>query len=235
MWTPTTSSFTTKGVIFAAASLLLLSTHAGALSLEEDAQLWAPLFINVPAQGRLVGLLELQPRVRGDFGRLTTGIVRPWVGWRVAPATFLHAGYGWIRSDTTRVTVEHRVWQQFQLSGSPAPGWTLTGRARVEQRSLQGVSQTAWRARSFARVERALGGGARYVVAYDEAFVHLNSPNQGPRAGFDQNRAFLGLGKSGERAKIEGGYQFVWVRRIGRADDYIHALVVNAFLWPWGR
>ena len=93
----------------AALLLLLLGTNARAFSLEEDAQIWTPLFINAPARGRLVGLLELQPRVRGEFGRLTTAIVRPWIGWRVGPATFLHAGYGWIRSDTTRVTVEHRA------------------------------------------------------------------------------------------------------------------------------
>lgn len=219
----------------AAALFLLLATNAGAFSLEDDAQLWTPLFINAPAQGRLVGLLELQPRVRGDFDRLTTLILRPWIGWRIAPATFLHVGYGWIRSDTTRVTVEHRAWQQFQRSATPASGWTLTGRARLEQRGLEGVPQTAWRARALARVERALGGGPRYAVASDEAFVHLNSPVGGPRAGFDQNRVFLGLGKSGDRAKVEAGYQHVWVKRSGQADIHIHAVVVNAFLWPWGR
>ena len=219
----------------AALLLLLLGTNARAFSLEEDAQIWTPLFINAPARGRLVGLLELQPRVRGDFGRLTTAIVRPWIGWRVAPATFLHAGYSWIRSDTTRVTVEHRAWQQFQRTVVPAANWTLTGRARLEQRGLEGIPQTAWRARAMLRVERALRGGPRYAVASDETFVHLNSPNRGPRAGFDQNRMFLGLGKSGEHTKVEAGYQHIWVRGTGRPDTHIHAIVINTFLWPWGR
>lgn len=193
------------------------------------------MFLNAPAQGRLVGLLELQPRVRGDFERLSTAIVRPWIGWRLAPATFLHAGYGWIRSDAARVTTEHRVWQQFQRSMSPARGLTLTGRARLEQRMLEAVPQTAWRARALLRAERALGGGPRYAVAYNESFVHLNSPDRGPRAGFDQNRVFVGMGKDGPRVKMEWGYQHVWVKRHGVPDTHIHTLVISSFLWPWGR
>lgn len=31
------------------------------------------------------------------------------LGWHLAPATFAHAGYGWIRSAATQVTIEHRV------------------------------------------------------------------------------------------------------------------------------
>lgn len=221
--------------IISAALVLLAAGSARAFDLKDDAQLWTPVFLNAPAQGRLVGLLELQPRVRGDFEKLGTAIVRPWIGWRLAPATFVHAGYGWIRSDAARVTIEHRIWQQFQRSLSPAPGWTLTGRARLEQRMLEAVPQTAWRARALVRAERALSGGPRYAVAYNESFVHLNSPDRGPRAGFDQNRIFLGLGRDGPRAKMEGGYQHVWLRRPGAKDTHIHCVVINAFLWPWGR
>lgn len=219
----------------AATLLLLTALPASAFDIKDDGQLWTPVFINAPARGRLVGLLELQPRVRGDFGRASTLIVRPWLGWRVAPGTFLHAGYGWIRSDAARVTTEHRLWQQFQRTASPASGWTLTGRARLEQRMLESVPQTAWRARALLRAERVLDGGPRYAVAYNESFVSLNSPDGGPRAGFDQNRSFMGIGKDGASAKIEGGYQYVWVKRYGASNAHIHSIVINAFLWPFGR
>lgn len=215
--------------------VLLAAGPARAFELKDDAQLWTPAFINAPARGRLVGLLELQPRVRGDFQRLSTGIVRPWIGWRLAPATFVHAGYGWIRSDAARVTTEHRAWQQLQASMSPASGWTVTGRARLEQRFLEAIPETSWRARAMLRVERALSGGPKYAVAYNESFVNLNSPDRGPRSGFDQNRAFLGIGRDGPRAKVEGGYQHVWLRRPGARDAHVHCLVVNSWLWPWGR
>lgn len=223
-----------KGII-AAALLHLTAASASAFDLKDDAQLWTPVFLNAPAQGRLVGLLELQPRVRGDGRRLSTMIVRPWIGWRLAPATFVHAGYGWIRSDAARVTTEHRAWQQLQRSINPAPGWTLTGRARVEQRLLEAIPETAWRARALVRLERALNGGPRYAVAYNEAFAHLNSVERGPRTGIDQNRVFVGMGRDGPRAKVEAGYQHVWLRRFGAKDTHLHCIVVNSFLWPWGR
>lgn len=217
------------------ALILMPGVSARAFNPKEDSQLWTPIFLNIPAQGRLVGLIELQPRVRGDFEKLTTAIVRPWIGWRVAPETYVHAGYGWIRSDTSRVTIEHRVWQQFQHSVNPVFGWTLTWRARLEQRQLEGITQTAWRVRALLRAERALDRGLRYAVTYNEAFSHLNSVERGPRAGFDQNRVFLGLGKNGSRAKVEGGYQHIWIRRPGSDDSHIHCIVINAFLWPFGR
>ncbi len=219
-----------------AATLVLLTaapTITRAVSLQDDAQVWAPAFVNLPSQGRLVGLLELQPRVRGDFRRISTAIVRPWIGWRLAPGAFLHAGYGWIRSDTANVTTEHRAWQQLQRTVSPTPNWRLTARARLEQRWLQNVPETAWRARVQLRAERVLGSGPRYAVAYNEGFAHLNSPARGPRAGFDQNRIFLGMGRDGSRAKVEAGYQHVWLRRYGTRDAHIHCIVLNTFLWPF--
>ena len=221
---------------FAAALLLLLTAiPAHAFSLKDNVQFWTPTFVNAPAQGRLVGLLEIQPRVRGDFDKLGTFIVRPSVGWRIAPETFVHVGYGWIRADATRVTVEHRTWQQFQRTESPIQGLNLTVRARLEQRMLEDVAQLAWRARMLLRAEKSMGGGSRYVVVYDEGFVHLNSAAGGPKAGFDQNRVFLGIGTDTPVAKLELGYQHVWLKRYGVADTHVHSLVLNAFLWPLGR
>lgn len=201
---------------------------------ETDAQFWAPTFVNLPARGRLVGLLEVNPRVRGDFGRLSQLIVRPWVGWRLAPGAFAHAGYGWVRGDAARVTHDHVVWQQLQKTASPAKGWTATGRLRLEQRALDGASEIAWRARAQARVERALGGGPVYAAAFSETFVHLNTVARGPRSGFDQHRAFVGIGRDGGRAKIEAGYQHFYQKRPGARDRHLHCLLVNSFLWPWG-
>ena len=100
---------------------------------------------------------------------------------------------------------------------------------------LEAVPQTAWRARALVRAERALSGGPRYAVAYNESFVNLNSPARGPRAGYEQNRAFVGMGTDRPRAKVEGGYQHVWLRRPGVKDAHIHCIVINAFLWPLGR
>lgn len=100
---------------------------------------------------------------------------------------------------------------------------------------LDSVPETAWRARVLIRAERVLNGGPWYAVAYNEGFVSLNSPKGGPRSGYDQNRSFIGVGKDGPRAKVEGGYQYIWMKRYGAKDAGIHCLVVNAFLWPLGR
>lgn len=217
----------------AALAAMVTAAEARAFAPEEDAQVWAPTFVNLPAKDGWVGLLEVNPRARGDFERLSQLIVRPWVGRRLAPGAFVHAGYGWVRGDAARVTSDHLVWQQAQMTRSPAKGWTATGRARLEQRFLDGARGTAWRARAQVRGERALARRL-YAAAYSETFVHLNTVPGGPKAGFDQHRGFIGLGRDGERAKIEFGYQHFKQRVPGRPDRVLHCLLLNSFLWPWG-
>ncbi|UPT75628.1 MAG: DUF2490 domain-containing protein [Elusimicrobiota bacterium] len=219
----------------AVAVVMALARTAPAFELERDAELWTPTFIQAPVTNGWTGMLEVNPRFRGDLDRMNTLIVRPWFGRELAKGTFAHAGYARIRTRGARtVTHEDRAWGQLQAAFKPAEGWTLTVRPRLEQRWLDGATGPAWRARLFVRAERKLRGSL-YGVGYAETFVRIGDTPGAPRAGFDQQRLFVGIGRDTPKAKVEAGYQLIRFARPYAADRKLHCLVVNTFLWPWGR
>jgi len=221
--------------LIAAAFVALLAQRASAFELERDAELWTPALINAPVRDGWTGLLEVNPRFRGDLDRMNSLIVRPWIGREIAKGTFVHAGYAWIRTRGARtITNEDRAWAQLQAALKPAEGWTVTLRPRLEQRFLEGATGPAWRLRLFARAERKLKGPL-YGVSYAETFIRVGSTPGAPRPGFDQQRVFLGFGRDTPKAKIEAGYQLIRIARPYAADRKLHSLVINTFLWPWGR
>ncbi len=90
-------------------------------------------------------------------------------------------------------TVEHRWFGQYVASGRPA-GTSLSYRARLEARFIEGNSGQVTRLRNQVRVSRPIRSGSPLsLVASDEVFVHLNDTTRNAR-GIDQNRAFAGLG-----------------------------------------
>lgn len=213
---------------------LLVAAPARAFDPETEAQVWTPVFARLPARGRFLSQLEINPRARGDFGRLSQLLVRPWLGWRARQGLLLHGGYVWVRGDARRVTNDHALWQQVQVEAAPAPGWTATARGRLEQRFLDGPAETAWRARLQLRAERALGGGPWYAAASSETFVHLNSVSGGPVAGPDQHRAYVGLGRGSAARRFEAGYQHLWQRPAGAPERRLHCLVLTTTFAPFG-
>lgn len=210
----------------AAAALLAGEARAG-LRSTEDLQYWAPTFVHAPTPARFLGLLELNPRARGDLGRLNQLLVRPWLGYALSPRLDLHAGYAWVRNDTGRVTQEHRAWQQATAKASALRArWAL--RARLEQRWLEDVPSTAWRGRLMLRAERPLRAGPWYLAASNELFVHLAAHRRGPPDGLDQNRLYAGAGRrTGGRGAAELGYQHWWLRRVNAPDSVFHVLVLT--------
>ncbi len=208
---------------------LLFSSVAAAAEFRstEDMQYWTPTFIHLPRRGRLSALLEINPRVRGDLGRLNHLLIRPWLGWSVSKGVVAHAGYAWVRNDLGAVSQEHRIWQQGTFLKT-VMGSTLLGRARLEERWLEGARGLSWRGRIMGRVERPIGNGPWFLVGSDELFLHLPSAPGGPAEGFDQNRLFLGVGRmrSG-RPKAEFGYQHWRLNRPSGPDSIFHVLVLT--------
>ena len=209
------------------AVLLAVPARAGEFRSTEDLQYWAPTFVHAPVTKGWLSLLEVNPRLRGDMGRLNSLIVRPWIGRAVAPGLDAHAGYGYIRTETGRTVEEHRAWEQLQYKRA-ALGLNWLGRARLEQRWLEGVSKEVWRVRALIRAEKPVAG-PWYLAASDELFVHFASPaGRGPADGVDQNRAYVGAGrKRAGRAFVEFGYQHWWIRRVNAPSQLLHALLLT--------
>ena len=220
-------------IIFAVTLLDVSAAHADA---EEDKGLW----LMVASQGsfdrespklsRLRWWFDGQARffeARDGYGQ---SIVRPGLGWAVTENSTLWFGYGWIRDSFAEGPDrdENRIWQQWTTSfslGKATFGW----RSRLEERFIEGKDDMGWRFRQFIKVIQPIAFDSQLrLVAYDEIFFALNDTDWGARAGFDQNRFFVGLswqfvpGRS-----VEVGYLNQFIEKSGPENLINNILSIN--------
>lgn len=218
----------------AASLALALGASAPATAQTTDEfQLWAALLATGSFQRstpRFAYWLDVHGR-RGADG--TVVIVRPGVGLEVNAWLSLWAGYAWVPvfTDGAGSVSEHRLWQQAVLQHAFASGVSVQARTRFEQRFSEAGDDVGFRIRQFVRVNWQPDAAVPLGVAlWDEVFVGLNDVDWGPRAGFDQNRLFVGpfLALS-PWARLEAGYLFVYLAR-EPANRIAHTLAINLFV-----
>lgn len=180
--------------------------------------------------------LEGQGRFDDDSTRFNQGIVRGAIGHALGERAVLWAGYALIPTHPRgrgNDSTEHRAWQQLTWrAAQPFAGWTLSTRSRLEQRFVDTGDDTGWRARHLFKLTHELGDDGRcYLALWDEIFVHLNDTDWGAASGFDQNRAFAGLGlRLAPSVITEIGYLHQYVDRQRRAAASNHVLSLTVFL-----
>jgi Protein of unknown function (DUF2490) len=170
-------------------------------------------------------------------------LLRPGVNYDLNPNLTLSAGYGYIRTypygdfPTLRTFPEHRIFQQAVWRRRTRPV-TVQQRFRLEQRFLRypttadGSFTYQNRFRYFAKADFRLlsrpdGNVKWYFPIWDEVFLGI-PPNIGART-FDQNRLFIGVGRSfGGPGNLEVGYmnQFLGQRN-GRVYEFNNSLHVS--------
>ena len=221
-------------------SLILFTApapRAQAGELLEDSQVWAGIISTgtlKPAGEKWRFWLEGQGRFGNDMSTLSQGFVRPGVGYAINEHASLWVGYAHIFTDTPFVRTsadEERVWQQFTWN-QPVGAGSFTSRSRLEQRFVDTVSDTGWRYRHFFKMAYPIKGlPGISAVAFEEVFVNLNDVDGGPQAGFDQNRAFAGLGYAFSKVvKTEVGYLNQFIDRPINPNRVTHALAITLFL-----
>ena len=177
--------------------------------------------------------IDLQPRTslnpadeRGE-GQVQQFLARGAVGYRITESTTLFQGYAGI-TNYDPVRTEHRLFQEL-LSRFSYDSFRYAHRFRFEQRLLDGIEEVGLRARSFSRFIAPLYEKLSIAVN-EELFVNLNDAGQGPQAGFDQNRLFLGVNyKVSSNLSFDIGYQNQYVGRRGGRDDFSnHILFLGA-------
>jgi hypothetical protein len=211
---------------------LILSAPALA---QGDAQGWGAVIASGPVRGDLFLWLEGQARATDDVGGGSQLVLRPAIGARIARDAHAVAGYAFIRTDPENGATarEHRPWQQVQFvplrhhGGAPL----LISRTRLEQRMIEGRSETGWRLRQFLRAQAPIArGGAVQLVTSTEGFFNLNSTRWGARDGVDQWRSFVGVSfPVARRARLEPGYLNQRVVRRGE-DRTNHILSATLFV-----
>lgn len=241
---------------FACAALCLVAAagQARADDLVEDFQVWTPVILQLDIEPKVLrAWFEVQPRLVDEADRLGFVLWRPALGYYVQDWLTVWAGYALVERHHASYAAEHRVWEQVQVTGTLLESPRLSGaaRLRVEQRFAEGEDPVAHRARLLLRASVPLGDPdppGLYAVVWDEVFVGFNTTHWGRPAGaerrratanaisgFDQNRAFAGLGVAFLRqVRLEAGYLLQYVHTRGDRDDLLnHVLAVTLWLeWP---
>jgi hypothetical protein len=198
--------------------------------------------------------LESQVR-RADLGEdWQQLLLRPGINYQISPTLSVSAGWAYVKTwpygdyPVAHAFPEQRAWQQVQHSFQ-ALGLSWTQRLRLEQRWLGEMEQRAdddwevgnWRyenrLRYFLRTALPLvESGKTYLVLWDELFFNFGGNVSGND--FDQNRAFLGVGRDlGGDTRLEIGFLEQTLRRRGgqiREDNHTIAVWLLS-KWPFGR
>jgi hypothetical protein len=196
-------------------------------------QLWTGAFANGPVRekSRLLVWFDAHARFNGEGDQLNTTILRPGVGWRVSPRLDVWVGYADVTLHRHGPNgEEHRVWQQATYPVAEIGGGRLTARTRLEQRFRDGGDDTGLRLRQFIRWSRPLATPDVTIVASNETFLALNDTDWGQNAGYDQNRAFIGLGwQMTPKFRLEGGYMNQRIDGGAGPDRQNDNFVLNGF------
>lgn len=206
-----------------------VTSHA---QTDQDVQTWTALIAagKIKDDSPVAAWFDGHVR-RGDAG--TTLILRPGIGYVLAPWASVWVGYAWVPvfldASGERID-EQRAWQQVILQHTWGEGaWKLQSRTRFEQRFNQLSDDMGLRLREFVRLDYRPSAESWFgAVVWDELFWGLNAPGFAPE-GYDQNRLFLGAAFHANPAlRVEAGYLFVHLNREPN-DQIQHVMALNFF------
>lgn len=198
--------------------------------IEHDLSMWTPIYLTAPLyKRRLGGYLEVQPRLSNDVTRMNQMLIRPALSLRLTRRLSSMAGYAFIQTYQPSSFYENRIWQQLNLS-TPIKKLEMYNRSRFEQRLIQDVGGVALRWRQLLGFRYPHKSRGWYLNVYDELFVNFNSPTDGPQAGIDQNRIFVGVGRHlNRRVRAEIGYINQYINRTEVDDLGNHVVVLGLY------
>jgi hypothetical protein len=207
-----------------------LITPANADNYENNFQYWEMVTFRAPVSPnhKLQIYMEGQPRGGKDFQMV---IVRPALGYQVTPKLSLWQGYAWAPIFQPTFRNENRIFQQ-ALSETKFKKLDITNRTRLEERWFSTTNGTAVRARHQLRLSYPITRSGKWAIATsDELFINLNSLDNGPVGGFEQNRAFIGLTrKVHENATMELGYMNQLLNRHSARNALNHAILLGLYV-----
>jgi len=179
--------------------LCLPAGHAGELA--EDSGAWmqvvgeGSLKVIDPSLEKARVWLEGQSRFDGNWDHWYQGMVRTAVGYSLSDRATIWAGYTWLPTQNIGKPQisQQDIWPAFRYV-LPTEIGTFTFRTMWETNFGLG-SQLRERPRQMIKFMHPFAFEDRLsFITWDEAFYRVNTTNWGGKSGFDQNRAFAGLG-----------------------------------------
>jgi hypothetical protein len=174
--------------------------------------------------------LEGQSRFDQDWNHWYQGMVRTAVGYSLSDKATIWAGYTWLPTQNVGKSYvsQQDVWPAFRYVMPTSLG-TLSFRTMFESNFLHG-SDVRFRPRQMIRFMHPLEAEPRLsLIAWDEFFIRLNSTPYGGQAGFDQNRAFAGLGWSfNKNFRAELGYMNQYLDDATHNNNTLRHLIMGS-------
>jgi len=194
--------------------------------------------------------LFMQGRFGDDSSRFSQGLIRTGAGYRFNEKITAWLGYDWIPTNRPLALRQpfnnHGLWQQLSFQERFSFG-TLVSRTRFEQHffDIPGSTDTAQLFRQMIKLTAPLPEWLNSlnplnphstklsVIVWNEIFANLNSTDAGTRSGFNQNRAFAGIGYPISKSKLlEIGYMNQYINRPHnpRPDQMLHVFSVTLLM-----
>lgn len=221
-----------------ALSLSLSATVYAADDLIQDAGSW----LQVVGEGSLKVIdpkfeksriwLEGQSRFDDDWNHWYQGMVRAAVGYSLSDRATIWAGYTWLPTQNLgkHYNSQQDVWPAFRYI-MPTDFGTFMFRTMVEANFLHGNGDDVRiRPRQMIRFLHPMDFEPRLnLIAWDEFFIRANSTPSGGQSGFDQNRAFAGLGWTfNKNFRAEAGYLNQYLENATHTGNTMHHLIMGS-------
>jgi len=176
--------------------------------------------------------LEGQSRWDDNWNHWYQGFLRAAVGYSLSDRATIWAGYTWIPTDNvgTHSVSQQDVWPAFRYVLPTSIG-TVTFRTMIESNFMQyNGDEVRVRPRQMIRFLHPLEFEPRLsLITWDEFFVRVNSTRAGGQSGFDQNRAFAGLGWTfNKNFRVEGGYLNQYLDNATHTNGTMHHLIMGS-------
>ncbi len=223
-------------ISIAALSVSLSVTTYAADDLLQDAGSW----LQVVGEGSLKVIdpklekgriwLEGQSRFDDDWNHWYQGMVRAAVGYSLSDRATIWTGYTWLPTQNLgkAYVSQQDVWPAFRYV-LPTDYGTWMFRTMVETNFLKG-DDVRIRPRQMIRLTHPLNFEPRLsLIAWDEFFIRANSTQFGGKSGFDQNRAFAGLGWTfNSNFRVEAGYLNQYLENTTHTGNTMHHLLMGS-------
>ncbi len=219
---------------------------APTVSAQDDLLQDAGSWLQVVAEGSLKSVdpslektrvwVEGQSRWDDDWNHWYQGMARTALGYSISDRATIWAGYTFLPTQQIKAGVvqpykaQQDVWPAFRYVLPTSIG-TVTFRTMIETNFLPGNGeQVRVRPRQMVRFLHPLEFEPRLsVIAWDEFFVRANSTKAGGDYGFDQNRAFAGLGWTfNKNFRTEAGYLNQYLDDNTHTTNTMHHLIMGS-------
>lgn len=177
--------------------------------------------------------LEGQSRWNDDWNHWYQGMARAAVGYSINDHATVWLGYTYLPTQNLGrpFIAQQDVWPAFRYI-LPTDWGTFMFRTMWETNFLRG-DQVRERPRQMIRFTHPMEFEPKLsLIAWDEVFVRVNTTPWGGKSGFDQNRAFLGLGWTfSPNVRAELGYLNQYIdNNLHTAETMNHLILSSLFI-----